>query len=48
MFSNTKIQFSQLAEYNSACGIVFEKPLLSSRSIALSKSIDGRQHSLLI
>jgi len=48
MFSNTKRQFSQLAEKYSACGIVFEKPLLSLLSVIESESIDGRQHSLLI
>jgi len=48
MFSDKKIQFSQLAEHNSACGIVFEKPLLSLLSVIFSESIDGRRHSLLI
>ena len=48
MFSEQKTQFSQLAEQISACGIVFEKPMLSLLSIVNSESIDGRQHNLLI
>jgi len=48
MFSNTKRQLRLLAETHSACGIVFEKPMLSLLSVIESESIDGRQHSLLI
>jgi len=48
MLSNTTIQFNQLVENISACGIVFEKPLLSLLIVTLKESIDGHQHSLLI